>query len=87
MKYLHYEFNLTSDDAIKVELKNQANVKLVDSLNYNNYRNGRKYTYYGGRAVKSPVILNPPYSGHWHLVIDLGGYSGSIAASVTLLNG
>ncbi|HXA02366.1 MAG TPA: DUF1883 domain-containing protein [Cytophagaceae bacterium] len=86
MKYLHYEFDLTNDVAVKIALKNQANVKLLDPINYSNYQKGRKYTYHGGLAKKSPIILKAPHSGKWHLVIDLGGSAGSISASVDLVS-
>jgi hypothetical protein len=29
----------------------------------------------------SPVDLRPPRRDHWHLVIDLGGFMGTILAS------
>ena len=64
-----------------VKLDKQANVRLLDDLNFNSYKAGRQHTYYGGLAEKSPVRLSPPYAGHWHLVIDLGGYAGSVSAS------
>jgi hypothetical protein len=85
MKYLHYEFNIGSEDAIKVTLDKQANVLLLDSSNYSNYKNGTSYKYYGGLAKVSPTKLSPPYGGHWHLVIDLEGYTGSVTASVNII--
>ena len=32
---------------------NAANVQLLDSSNFNNYRNGRQYRYIGGLAKKN----------------------------------
>ena len=84
MKFLHYEFKIGSEDTVEVELDSQANVFLVDDHNFSDFKAGRAYKYYGGLAEKSPVYLSPPNSGHWHLVIDLGGYAGSVNASVRL---
>jgi len=87
MNYLHYDLDLQDGEAVEVTLDKQANTKLLDEPNYANYKRGAQHTYYGGLAQKSPVILSPPRPGHWHLVIDLGGYAGSIRASVRTLRG
>lgn len=87
MNYLHYEFNLKANDVVVVTLDKQANVRLMDSSNYQNYRAGGEHTFYGGGATKSPVHVNPPQSGYWHLVIDTGGYAGTVKASVKIVNG
>ncbi len=84
MKFLHHEFNIGPEDSVEVELDSQANVCLMDDSNFSNYKAGRAYNYYGGLAKKSPVRLSPPHRGHWNLIIDLGGYGGSVNASVRL---
>lgn len=85
MKYLYYEFNLGSKDVVRVTLDKQANVRLLDSSNYQNYKNGRRYIYYGGLAKVSPVNLTAPHSGYWYLVVDLEGYVGSVNVSVNVI--
>ncbi|MCK9400656.1 MAG: DUF1883 domain-containing protein [Bacteroidales bacterium] len=87
MNYLHYEFSLTSNDVVEVTLDKQANVRLLDSSNFQKYRSGQKYTFYGGGVTKSPVHIRPPHGGHWHVVIDLGGYAGTVNASVNIIKG
>lgn len=87
MNYLSYEIDAGPQDTIQVTLDKQANVKLLDSSNYQNYRSGQQHTYYGGLAKRSPLNLKAPYSGHWYLVIDLGGYAGTVRASVQVVNG
>jgi hypothetical protein len=83
--YLHYEFDIGPDDTIQVILDNPANVKLLDDTNYQKYRAGQQYRYHGGFTKASPVNLSAPQQGHWHLVIDLGGYAGSVRASVQIM--
>jgi hypothetical protein len=85
MKFLHYEFDLGDDDAVRVSLDKQANVRLLDGNNFQKYRSGQNHKYYGGLAKRSPVILRPPHSGRWHVVVDLGGYAGSVSASVSVV--
>lgn len=85
MKFLHYEVNLNSSDAVRVTLDKQANVRLLDSNNFQKYRNGQSHNYHGGLATRSPIILRVPHAGHWHVVIDLGGYAGSVRASVAVV--
>lgn len=87
MNYLHYELQLNANDIVEVTLDKQANVRLLDDINFSNYQNGQSHNYYGGSAKVSPARLRPPYPGHWHLVIDLGGYAGTVQASVRTLKG
>lgn len=66
---------------------NAANVLLLDSSNFQSYKSGRRYTYYGGHVTRSPYQLKIPRSGIWYVVIDLGGYSGRVSSSVRVLPG
>lgn len=86
MSYIHYPLGYVSDGAVEVSLNTQANVKLMDEHNYQRYRRGDRHQYFGGRAVRSPIRLQPPHSGHWHVVIDLGGGSGRVQSSVRLVS-
>jgi hypothetical protein len=87
MEYLHKELDLAQGDLVEVTLSgNAANVQLLDPPNYQAYRDKRQYRYYGGYFTSSPVRLDAPYPGHWHLIIDLGGNAGSVRASVRVLS-
>ena len=87
MNYLHYEFDLASNDVVEVTLDKQANVRLLDDTDYSLYHRGSEHRYYGGLAKASPVNISPPHPGHWHVVIDLGGYAGTVRASARVLQG
>jgi hypothetical protein len=87
VNYLHYEFTLAANDSIEVTLDRQANVRLLDDANFALYRNGKQHRYYGGHATDSPVVINAPHAGHWHVVIDLGGFSGTVGAAARVLQG
>ena len=43
MKLLHWEVNAGPDNVIRVELDKQANVLLMDDINFSSYRSGRGY--------------------------------------------
>lgn len=85
MNFLLAELSLGPHDRVQVELDGQANVLLVDDVNFSLYKEGRSFTYFGGWATRSPVLLSPPHQGRWNVVIDLGGRGGHVRASVRLL--
>jgi hypothetical protein len=64
---------LSQGDLIVVECDRQCNVRLLDDLNFNKFRNGQQHRYYGGFYRMFPVRLVVPKTGHWNIVIDLGG--------------
>lgn len=72
---------------MEVTLTNGANVRLMDSSNFSNYKNGRRHKYTGGLAKRSPVRLQIPSSGHWHVAVDMQGLRGNTRASVQVLPG
>lgn len=84
MNYLHSELAFETGDVVVVHVDNQANVVLLDPSNFDAYLNNRSYRYYGGHAEKTPIRLVAPRSGRWHLVVDLGGYAGSVRAGVQI---
>jgi hypothetical protein len=86
MNYLHHEFEAGPEDIIEVTLDHPANVQLLDSANFEKYRQGKPFQYHGGHSKQSPMRLRPPLRGHWHLVIDLGGYPGVVRASVAMID-
>ena len=82
MDFLHYEFRLKKGDVVEIKLDKQANVQLLDEINFNNYKKGKTYKHIGGLSKKLLVKLSSPYKGLWHLVVDLGGHAGTVKASV-----
>lgn len=86
LNYLHYEFDAGPEDVLEVTLKGGANVLLLDEENFEKYKAGYQHkATQGGWAKVSPVHFVPPHVGHWHVVIDRGGYAGRVAASVRQL--
>ncbi|MBA3314440.1 MAG: DUF1883 domain-containing protein [Planctomycetota bacterium] len=87
MNFLHYDFDLSADDVVEVTLDKQANVRLLDDSNFAAFRSGRQHRYHGGLAKTSPVRLMAPHAGRWHVVVDLGGFAGTVRASARVLQG
>jgi len=85
MNFLHYDINAGSGNAVRVTLDKQANVVLLDDSNFHRYKNGGPFQYYGGLAKQSPIVLRIPYSGHWNVVVDLGGLPGTVNVSVEVI--
>ena len=63
-----------------------TNVQLLAATNYEKYSQGKPCNYHGGYAKESPVRLFAPSQGQWHLVIDLGGGTGTVRASFRVLS-
>lgn len=87
MKFIHHDLgNLERGQIVEVTLSGSAaNIQLLDSTNFNNYRNGRRYSYIGGLAKQSPIRLQIPRSGHWHVAVDMRGLRGTVRSSAKIL--
>ncbi len=88
MQFIHNDLGQRKrGETVEITLTSGANVRLMDSSNFNNYKNGRRHRYIGGLAKRSPVILQIPRTGHWHVAVDMQGLRGSTKASVRVLPG
>jgi hypothetical protein len=83
--FVEYDLGqLPAGSMVTVTLAHRANVHLVDSSNLDCYRRGEDFRGIGGEAVRSPVHLQTPSAGHWYVVLDLGGATGTIESSVSV---
>ncbi len=89
MQFQKYDLGqLQKGQIVVVTLKGSAaNVRLMNSSNFQNYKSGRRHKFYGGYVTRSPYRISVPNNGHWYVAIDLGGYSGRISSSVNVLPG
>lgn len=86
MQFIHTDLGQRKrGEVVEITLTSGANVRLLSSSDFSNYRNGRQHRYIGGLARQSPVRLQIPSSGHWHVVVDMQGLRGSTRASVKVL--
>ena len=89
MKFTHYNLGQKrGGEIIEVTLQGSAaNVRLMDSSNFNSYRSGRNHRYQGGLVKQSPYRLQIPRSGQWHITVDMAGLRGSVRSSIRTLPG
>ena len=86
MSFLHYKVDANEKNTIRVNIRGQANVRLMDQLNYYKFKRGGAYkAAASGFTDSNPINLNPPYKGEWHVIIDTGGTAGDVRASVDVL--
>jgi len=87
MSYTHYDLGHQQQGKIvEVTLQGSAaNVRLMNSSSFQSYRNRRNFKHYGGLARKSPIRLEIPSTGQWHIVIDMQGLGGRVKSSVRML--
>jgi hypothetical protein len=64
-------------EVIEITLTAVANVRLMDTPNFLNYKKGVKHIYTGGVMRQSPVRLAIPTLGHWHVTVDTNGIPGA----------
>ena len=85
--FVEYDLgHLDAGSVVEVTLAHRANVLLLDSHNFQRYRNDQSHNYYGGEALRSPFSLRVPETGHWFVAIDLGGAAGTIRSSIRVLS-
>ena len=88
MKFIHNDLGQRKrGEIVEVTLTSGANVRLMGTSDFNNYKRGGRHKYSGGLAKKSPLRLQIPNSGHWHVAIDMQGLRGSTKASVRVMPG
>ncbi|NCC52913.1 MAG: DUF1883 domain-containing protein [Spartobacteria bacterium] len=74
-------------EIVEVKLTNGANVRLMDTANFSNYKARRDHRYYGGLVRRSPLRLAIPRSGSWHVAVDTQGLRNGTRASIRMVPG
>ena len=88
MEFTYYDLGYKkAGEVVEVRLTSGANVRLMDTSNFNSYRNGRKYTYHGGLVKRSPFRLKIPRSGNWHVTVDVQGLRNGTKSSIRMVPG
>ncbi len=87
--FTHYSLgHVERGSVVEVTLDDSAaKVRLLDSSDFSNYKNGRRHSYIGGLATRSPVRLQVPRSGSWHVAIDMQGLRGSVRSGIRVIPG
>jgi hypothetical protein len=88
MQFTHYDLGYQKGGTlVEVTLSGSAaNVRLLDSSNFQSYRTGKPHHCYGGLITRSPAQLVVPHSGNWHVKVDLQGLRGQTSSSIRLIS-
>lgn len=88
-QFIHHDLgHRQRGEIVEISLSGSAaNVQLMDSSNFSSYRNGRRYRYTGGLARQSPVRLQIPSAGRWHVAVDMKGLRGHVRSAARVLPG
>lgn len=85
MKFLYTDLGpRQAGEVVEVRLTAVANVRLMDTPNFGNYKAGVKHIYTGGVVRQSPIRLAIPTAGHWHVAIDTTGIQGTPGVSAVV---
>jgi hypothetical protein len=87
MDFTHYGLgHLDQGSVVLVTLSGSAaNVRLMDGPNLSSYRSGRQHRFVGGLFKRSPVKLQVPHPGIWHVAVDMQGLRGTVRSSVQVV--
>ena len=83
--FVHAQQKLAKGDVVVVQCSHQCNVLLMDDQNFELYRTRQKHQFYGGRYTHFPARLPVPETGHWNVVIDLGGRQATIQHTISYI--
>jgi len=82
MDHIHYETDASPRDTFEIAVDRQANVYLLDEVNYPLYCVGKAHLSFGGPVAQGAQILKPNRKGRWHIAVDLGGAAGTVVVTV-----
>ena len=83
--FVHAQQKLAKGDVVVVQCSHQCNVLLMDDQNFELYRTRQKHQFYGGHYTRFPARLPVPQTGHWNVVIDLGGKQATIQHTISYI--
>jgi hypothetical protein len=76
---------LNARDVVILQCDTQCNFLLLDDANFSSYEREGSYSYYGGFFTHFPARIVVPRSGHWNIVIDLGGGHANIRYGIRIV--
>lgn len=85
MKYTYKDGNFRKGDILIITVDRSVNIYLVDSINFQRYKNGSSFEYYSSKSSSSPYNIAVPSTGLWYIILDLGGGTGILNYSIKVL--
>jgi hypothetical protein len=89
MRFIHHDLGRRrGGEFVEITLSGSAaNVRLMESAEFESYRAEKQYRYHGGLVTKSPVRLQVPHAGDWFIAVDMQGLQGTVRSAVRILPG
>lgn len=86
MSHIHSREHMNDGDLVRVQCSHQINVLLMDDSNYQAFKRGWRFTYYGGFYERFPANITVPHSGYWNVVLALPpGHRANIRYSINVI--
>ncbi|WP_337249240.1 DUF1883 domain-containing protein [Escherichia coli] len=77
---------MNDGDLVRVQCSHQINVLLMDDSNYQAFKRGGRFIYYGGFYERFPANITVPHSGYWNVVLALPpGHRANIRYSINVI--
>jgi len=81
MTFMHWKITGAPGDRIRIKTDVPAFVRMLDSLNFEYYKRGSKYSGEGGWCDNRDQEFSLPYKGTFYVTVDLGGQAGLVKAT------
>ncbi len=76
--FIHAREYLNEGDIVNLKCDTQCNFRIMTDSDFSSYKRGGRFQYYGGHYKMFPANITVPHTGHWNVVIDLGGGQANI---------
>jgi hypothetical protein len=85
MQFIHSREYLNEGAVVIVDCSYQCNVMLTDDNNFQHYRRGGQFEYYGGFFQRLPARIAVPRTGYWNITLDVGGGRANLKYSINVM--
>lgn len=85
MDFIHSREYLHQGDVVVVDCSHQCNILLTDDNNFQKYKRGDSFRYFGGAYKMFPARITVPETGNWNVTIDLGGGQANIRYNISFI--
>ncbi len=81
--FQHTREFLNSGEQAIVNCSHACSVMIMDDENLKDFIAGHKFHYYGGYYKALPARISAPSSGHWNIVLHMGGSPAAITFTMS----
>ena len=85
MNYLHYTVKAGPKNIIEITLNERAIVRVLDTLNYYKYSQGKSYNAIFEYRNTPSLRVKVPHKSKWHVIVEHGIFDGVIKAIVDVV--